>query len=94
MIGDRKFEVSYAGDVINGFTIINSEIPNEKPKEKEKHEDDDEDEHDHEDKIGEEDEGGKSIIPKTGVRTDLGSIFFSGILLLALFFFKRKYFKN
>lgn len=95
MIGDRKFEVSYTGDIMNGFTITNSEIPNEKPKEKEEHEDDeDEDDHDHEDKIDEEDDGGKNIIPKTGVRTDLGSIFFSGILLLALFFFKRKYFKN
>ena len=95
MIGDRKFEVSYTGDIMNGFTITNSEIPNEKPKEKEEHEDDeDEDDHDHEDKIYEEDDGGKNIIPKTGVRTDLGSIFFSGILLLALFFFKRKYFKN
>ena len=38
--------------------------------------------------------GGRNTIPKTGVRTDLGSIFFSGILLLALFFFKRKFFKN
>lgn len=38
--------------------------------------------------------GGRNTIPKTGVRTDLGSIFFSGILLLVLFFFKRKFFKN
>ncbi|WP_099951099.1 hypothetical protein [Ezakiella peruensis] len=42
----------------------------------------------------EDEGGGRNTIPKTGVRTDLGSIFFSGILLLALFFFKRKFFKN
>ena len=79
----------------------------EEPKEPEEPEEDEpkEPEEPEEDEPGEPDEpetpdepedqgGGRNTIPKTGVRTDLGSIFFSGILLLALFFFKRKFFKN
>ena len=79
----------------------------DEPKEPEEPEEDEpkEPEEPEEDKPGKPDEpetpeepedegGGRNTIPKTGVRTDLGSIFFSGILLLALFFFKRKFFKN
>ncbi len=79
----------------------------EEPKEPEEPEEDEpkEPEEPEKDKPGKPDEpetpeepedegGGRNTIPKTGVRTDLGSIFFSGILLLALFFFKRKFFKN
>ena len=79
----------------------------EEPKEPEEPEEDEpkEPEEPEEDEPGEPDKpetpeepedegGGRNTIPKTGVRTDLGSIFFSGILLLALFFFKRKFFKN
>lgn len=91
-IDDRKFEVSYVGDIKNGFTITNEEIPEEpeKPKTPEPKEPGKPDEP----KTPEDQGGGRNTIPKTGVRTDLRSIFFSGILLLALFFFKRKFFKN
>ena len=79
----------------------------EEPKEPEEPEEDEpkEPEEPEEDEPGKPDEpetpeepedegGGRNTIPKTGVRSDLNSIFFSGILLLALFFFKRKFFKN
>ena len=91
-IGDRKFEVSYVGDIENGFTITNEEIP-EEPEEPEEDEPGEPDEPETPEEP-EDEGGGRNTIPKTGVRTDLGSIFFSGILLLALFFFKRKFFKN
>ena len=91
-IGDRKFEVSYVGDIENGFTITNTEKP-EEPEEPEEEEPGKPDEPETPE-TPEDEGGGRNTIPKTGVRTDLGSIFFSGILLLALFFFKRKYFKN
>lgn len=92
-IGDRKFEVSYVGDIKNGFTITNEEVPPEEPEEPEEEEPEEPDEPETPE-TPEDQGGGKNVIPKTGVRTDLGSIFFSGILLLALFFFKRKFFKN
>lgn len=92
-IDDRKFEVSYEGDIKNGFTITNEEVPPEEPEEPDEEEPDEPDEPETPE-TPEDEGGGKNVIPKTGVRTDLGSIFFSGILLLALFFFKRKFFKN
>lgn len=81
-IGEREFEVEYAGSIEEGFTIRNNEVPHEDPHEdphEEPHEDPHEDPHD------------DNIIPKTGVSEDLSSIYFAFVLLLALVFIKRKY---
>ena len=82
-IGDREFEVSYAGNMDKGFTITNKEIPPEEPEEPEPEEPEEPDE-------PEDEGGGENIIPKTGVKTDAKSIYLSLILLIALVVLKRK----
>lgn len=87
-IDDRTFEVIYTGNLKDGFTIINKEIPpdDEKPKDKKepkKHKPNDEEERDRTPK--------KNRIPKTGVNEDLGAIYFAFVLLLGLVFIKKRY---
>ena len=88
-IGDREFEVSYAGNMDKGFTITNKEIPPEKPEEPEEP-DEPEPEEPEEPDEPEDEGGGENIIPKTGVKTDAKSIYLSLILLIALVVLKRK----
>ena len=85
-IGDREFEVSYAGNMDKGFTITNKEIPPEEPEEP----DEPEPEESEEPEEPEDEGGGENIIPKTGVKTDVKSIYLSLILLIALVVLKRK----
>lgn len=87
-IDDRTFEVIYTGNLKDGFTIINKEIPpdDEKPndkKEPKKHKPNDEEGRDRTPK--------KNRIPKTGVNEDLGAIYFAFVLLLGLVFIKKRY---
>lgn len=87
-IDDRTFEVIYTGNLKDGFTIINKEIPpdDEKPKDKKepkKHKPNDEEGRDRTPK--------KNRIPKTGVAEDLGAIYFAFVLLLGLVFIKKRY---
>ena len=87
-IDDRTFEVIYTGNLKDGFTIINKEIPpnDEKPKDKKepkKHKPNDEEGRDRTPK--------KNRIPKTGVNEDLGVIYFAFVLLLGLVFIKKRY---
>ena len=86
-IGDREFEVSYAGNMDKGFTITNKEIPPEEPPEEPEEPDEPEPEEPEEPK---DEGGGENIIPKTGVKTDSKSIYLSLILLIALVVLKRK----
>ena len=87
-IDDRTFGVIYTGNLKDGFTIINKEIPpdDEKPKDKKepkKHKPNDEEGRDRTPK--------KNRIPKTGVNEDLGAIYFAFVLLLGLVFIKKRY---
>ena len=90
-IDDRTFEVIYTGNLKDGFTITNKEIPPEEPKdekpkdkkEPKKHKPNDEEERDRTPK--------KNRIPKTGVNEDLGAIYFAFVLLLGLVFIKKRY---
>ena len=87
-IDDRTFEVIYTGNLKDGFTIINKEIPpdDEKPKDKKepkKHKPNDEEGRDRTPK--------KNRIPKTGVAEDLGAIYFAFVLLFGLVFIKKRY---
>ena len=88
-LGDREFEVSYAGNMDKGFTITNKEIPPEEPEEPEEPETPEPKEPE-EPEEPEDEGGGKNIIPKTGVKTDSKSIYLSLILLMALVVLKRK----
>ncbi|WP_099950180.1 Cna B-type domain-containing protein [Ezakiella peruensis] len=88
-LGDREFEVSYAGNMDKGFTITNKEIPPEEPEEPEEPETPEPKEPE-EPEEPEDEGGGKNIIPKTGVKTDAKSIYLSLILLMALVVLKRK----
>lgn len=82
-IGEREFEVEYAGDIKDGFTITNTEVPPEEPHNPPEDHDTPPEDHD----TPPED----NIIPKTGVSEDLSSIYFAFVLLLGLVFIKRKY---
>lgn len=89
-IDERKFEVSYSGDMYEGFTILNKEVPPEEPptppEEPEEPEPEPEpptptpptppEEH---------------IIPKTGVSEDVLGIFLGLMILLGLVYIKKKY---
>ncbi|WP_099950425.1 Cna B-type domain-containing protein [Ezakiella peruensis] len=88
-LGDREFEVSYAGNMDKGFTITNKEIPPEEPEEPEES-DEPEPEEPEEPEEAEDEGGGENIIPKTGVKTDAKSIYLSLIFLIALVVLKRK----
>lgn len=88
-IGERVFTVSYSGDMHSGITIINSEEPPEeeerekeppKPKHKDKPDEPQEKETPPE----------KHIIPKTGVEEGTLSIVLALVVLVGLFFVKRK----
>ena len=88
-LGDREFEVSYAGNMENGFTITNKEVPPEEPEEPEEPETP-EPEEPEETETPEDEGGGKNIIPKTGVKTDIKSIYLSLIMLIALVILRKK----
>lgn len=88
-LGDREFEVSYAGNMDKGFTITNKEIPPEEPEEPEEPETP-EPEEPEETETPEDEGGGKNIIPKTGVKTDIKSIYLSLIALIALVILRKK----
>lgn len=88
-IGERVFTVSYSGDMHSGISIINSEEPPEeeerekeppKPKHKDKPDEPEEKETPPE----------KHIIPKTGVEEGTLSIVLALVVLVGLFFAKRK----
>lgn len=81
-IGERVFTVSYSGDMHSGISIINSEEP---PKEEEEPSKDKDDEPKEKDKEPE-----KHIIPKTGVEEGTLSIVLALVVLVGLFFVKRK----
>lgn len=82
-IGERVFTVSYSGDMHSGISIINSEEP---PKEEEEEPSKDKD-----DEPKEKDkEPEKHIIPKTGVEEGTLSIVLALVVLVGLFFVKRK----
>lgn len=81
-IGERVFTVSYSGDMHSGISIINSEEP---PKEEEEPSKDKDDEPKEKDKEPE-----KHIIPKTGVEEGSLSIVLALVVLVGLFFVKRK----
>ena len=82
-IGERKFSVIYEGSMNSGITIINSEEP---PKEEEEEPSKDKD-----DEPKEKDkEHEKHIIPKTGVEEGSLSIVLALVVLVGLFFVKRK----
>ena len=86
-IGDREFEVSYAGNMDRGFTITNKEIPPEEPPEEPETPEPEEPEEPDE---PEDEGGGRNIIPKTGVRTDIKSLYLSLIALIALVILRKK----
>lgn len=82
-IGERKFNVIYEVSMNSGITIINSEEP---PKEEEEEPSKDKD-----DESKEKDkEPEKHIIPKTGVEEGSLSIVLALVVLVGLFFVKRK----
>ena len=86
-IDDRKFEVSYSGDMYKGFTILNKEVPPEEPEEPEE----EEPEEPHEPEEEKPEEPDKHVIPKTGVTEDALGIFLGLMILLGLVYIKRKY---
>lgn len=88
-IDDRKFEVSYSGDMYNGYTIVNKEVPPE-PEEPEEPEEEkpEEPEEPEEEKEKPQD---KNRLPKTGVTEDVLGIFLGLMILLGLVYIKKKY---
>lgn len=85
-IGERKFTVTYEGSMDTGFNIVNSEeIPKEKD---EKSKDKDEKPKD------KNTENEKHIIPKTGVEEGTLSIVLALVVLVGLFFVKKKITKS
>lgn len=86
-IDDRKFEVSYSGDMYKGFTILNKEVPPEEPEEPEE----EEPEEPHEPEEEKPEEPDKHVIPKTGVTEDALGIFLGLMILLGLVYIKKKY---
>ena len=87
-IDDRTFEVIYTGNLKDGFTIINKEIPPDDEKTKDKKEPK---KHKPNDEEGRDRTPKKNRIPKTGVNEDLGAIYFAFVLLLGLVFIKKRY---
>ncbi len=89
-IDDRKFEVSYSGDMYEGFTIVNKEVPPEEPEEPEEPKPE-EPEEPHEPEEEKPEEPDKHVIPKTGVTEDALGIFLGLMILLGLVYIKRKF---
>ena len=86
-IDERKFEVSYSGDMYKGFTIVNKEVPTEEPEEPEEPEE----EEPHEPEEENEKPKDKNRLPKTGVTEDSLAIFLGLVILLGLVYIKKKY---
>ena len=89
-IDDRKFEVSYSGDMYEGFTILNEEVPPEEPEEPEEPSPE-EPEEPHEPEEEKPEEPDKHVIPKTGVTEDALGIFLGLMILLGLVYIKKKF---
>lgn len=90
-IDDRTFEVIYTGNLKDGFTIINKEIPPEEPKDEKPKDKKEPKKHKPNDEEGRDRTPKKNRIPKTGVNEDLGAIYFAFVLLLGLVFIKKRY---
>ncbi len=86
-IDDRKFEVSYSGDMYKGFTIVNKEVPPEEPEEPEEEKPEEPEEPEEEREKPQD----KNRLPKTGVTEDALSIFLGLMILLGLVYIKKKY---
>lgn len=86
----EKFEVSYSGDMYEGFTIVNKEVPPEEPEEPEEPKPE-EPEEPHEPEEEKPEEPDKHVIPKTGVTEDALGIFLGLMILLGLVYIKRKF---
>lgn len=82
-IGERVFTVSYSGDMHSGISIINTEEPPEEEEEEPSKDKDDEPKE-------KDKEPEKHIIPKTGVEEGSLSIVLALVVLVGLFFVKRK----
>ena len=89
-IDERKFEVSYSGDMYKGFTILNKEVPPEEPEEPEEPKPE-EPEEPHEPEEEKPEEPDKHVIPKTGVTEDALGIFLGLMILLGLVYIKKKF---
>ena len=86
-IDDRKFEVSYSGDMYEGFTILNKEVPPEEPEEPEEEKPEEPEEPEEEREKPQD----KNRLPKTGVTEDALGIFLGLMILLGLVYIKKKY---
>lgn len=88
-IDERKFEVSYSGDMYNGFTIVNKEVPPEEPPTPPEEPEEPEPEPPTPPTPPTPPE--EHIIPKTGVSEDVLGIFLGLMILLGLVYIKKKY---
>ena len=86
-IDERKFEVSYSGDMYNGYTIVNKEVPPEEPEEPEEEKPEEPEEPEEEREKPQD----KNRLPKTGVTEDALGIFLGLMILLGLVYIKKKY---
>lgn len=87
-IDERKFEVSYSGDMYEGFTILNKEVPPEEPPTPPEEPEEPEPEPPTPTPPTPPEE---HIIPKTGVSEDVLGIFLGLMILLGLVYIKKKY---
>lgn len=87
-IDERKFEVSYSGDMYDGFTILNKEVPPEEPPTPPEEPEEPEPEPPTPTPPTPPEE---HIIPKTGVSEDVLGIFLGLMILLGLVYIKKKY---
>ncbi|WP_019214104.1 Cna B-type domain-containing protein [Fenollaria massiliensis] len=91
-IDERKFEVSYSGDMYDGFTILNKEVPPEEPPTPEEPpENPEEPEPEPPTPPTPPTPPEEHIIPKTGVSEDVLGIFLALMILIGLVFIKKKY---
>ena len=81
-IGERRYTVTYEGSMDTGFNIVNSEEIDEKSKDKDEKPKD------------KNTENEKHIIPKTGVEEGTLSIVLALVVLVGLFFVKKKITKS
>lgn len=90
-IDERKFEVSYSGDMYDGFTILNKEVPPEEPPTPPEEPEEPEPEPPIPTPPTPPTPPEEHIIPKTGVSEDVLGIFLGLMILLGLVYIKKKY---
>ncbi|UQK58885.1 Cna B-type domain-containing protein [Fenollaria massiliensis] len=90
-IDERKFEVSYSGDMYNGFTIVNKEVPPEEPPTPPEEPEEPEPEPPTPPTPTPPTPPEEHIIPKTGVSEDVLGIFLALMILIGLVYIKKKY---